>query len=251
MAALKCKRGKALTELPSAPATSPGVAGGNGNPELRRLEKLVPILAIPTGAPLSTTRKLENAFGRARPSALFTASWYDTKANVCHVHETRGLTRVVLILLPVAHIQPELSGRVLHSSPSRHGSISHHHFPTTMEAVCAKTGDSAFARRPSPLGPVPCPSRRPALARKTVKKRLVIHRSYSADTVMLPGLPLRAENTRTRRTAFLEPRAGCSFVLVNLNRALFLFRGQRAPCAPELSFSGRPVCPPKGQDRQH
>lgn len=41
---------------------------------------------------------------------------------------------MVLILLPVAHIHPELSGSVLHSSPSRQGSISHHHFPITMEA---------------------------------------------------------------------------------------------------------------------
>lgn len=42
---------------------------------------------------------------------------------------------MVLILLPVAHIHPELSGSVLHSSPSRQGSISHHHFPITMEAA--------------------------------------------------------------------------------------------------------------------
>lgn len=41
---------------------------------------------------------------------------------------------MVLILLPEEHIHPELSGRVLHSSPSRHGSISHHHLPMTMDA---------------------------------------------------------------------------------------------------------------------
>lgn len=46
-----------------------------------------------------------------------------------------GLTLVVLILFPEEHIQPELSGKVLHSSPSRQGSISHHHFPITMDAV--------------------------------------------------------------------------------------------------------------------
>lgn len=45
------------------------------------------------------------------------------------------LTLVVLILFPEEHIHPELSGRVLHSSPSRHGSISHHHFPITIDAV--------------------------------------------------------------------------------------------------------------------
>lgn len=46
-----------------------------------------------------------------------------------------ALTLVVLILFPDEHIHPELSGRVLHSSPSRHGSISHHHFPITMDAA--------------------------------------------------------------------------------------------------------------------
>ena len=59
------------------------------------------------------------------------------------MHETfekkrKQLTLVVLILLPVAHIHPELSGSVLHSSPSRQGSISHHHFPITMEAMQRK-----------------------------------------------------------------------------------------------------------------
>lgn len=41
---------------------------------------------------------------------------------------------MVLILFPEEHIHPELSGKVLHSSPSRHGSISHHHFPITIDA---------------------------------------------------------------------------------------------------------------------
>lgn len=95
---------------------------------------------------------------------------------------------MVLILLPVAHIHPELSGRVLHSSPSRHGSISHHHFPMTMEAVCAKTGDSAFARRPNALGPVLWPSRRPALARKTL---------------MLPGFIKQQRDANTDQEDFL------------------------------------------------
>jgi len=55
------------------------------------------------------------------------------------VQTERRLTLVVLILLPVAHIHPELSGNVLHSSPSRQGSISHHHFPITIEAKREKT----------------------------------------------------------------------------------------------------------------
>lgn len=55
------------------------------------------------------------------------------------VQRERTLTLVVLILLPVAHIHPELSGNVLHSSPSRQGSISHHHFPITIEAKREKT----------------------------------------------------------------------------------------------------------------
>lgn len=63
------------------------------------------------------------------------------------MHETferNPLTLVVLILLPVAHIHPELSGNVLHSSPSRQGSISHHHLPITMEAAW-KQETSVFA----------------------------------------------------------------------------------------------------------
>lgn len=44
-------------------------------------------------------------------------------------------TFVVLILFPVAQLQPFRSGRTLHSSPSRHGCIWHHHFCSTMEAV--------------------------------------------------------------------------------------------------------------------
>ena len=68
------------------------------------------------------------------------------------MHETfqkkrKQLTLVVLILLPVAHIHPELSGSVLHSSPSRQGSISHHHFPITMEAV-QRQETSLFAIHP-------------------------------------------------------------------------------------------------------
>lgn len=56
--------------------------------------------------------------------------------NVLFPTVKRGyLTLVVLILLPAQHIQPELSGSVLHSSPSRQGSISHHHFPITMDAT--------------------------------------------------------------------------------------------------------------------
>lgn len=60
------------------------------------------------------------------------SKWYNLR-HECSIWS--GLTLVVLILLPVAHIHPELSGSVLHSSPSRQGSISHHHFPITMEAA--------------------------------------------------------------------------------------------------------------------
>jgi len=60
-----------------------------------------------------------------------------------------ALTLVVLILFPEEHIHPELSGRVLHSSPSRHGSISHHHFPITMDA--AEGEDRSTTRKVSLL----------------------------------------------------------------------------------------------------
>lgn len=43
-------------------------------------------------------------------------------------------TLVVLTLLPVLQDHPVRSGRTLHSSPSMHGCIWHHHFWATMEA---------------------------------------------------------------------------------------------------------------------
>jgi len=48
------------------------------------------------------------------------------------------LTLVVLTLLPVLQDQPVRSGRTLHSSPSIHGCIWHHHFWATMEAAEAQ-----------------------------------------------------------------------------------------------------------------
>lgn len=53
------------------------------------------------------------------------------------------LTFVVLILFPVAQLQPFRSGRTLHSSPSRHGCIWHHHFCSTIEAVKRCRGQGA------------------------------------------------------------------------------------------------------------
>lgn len=44
-------------------------------------------------------------------------------------------TLVVLTLLPVLQLHPVRSGRTLHSSPSMHGCIWHHHFWATMEAA--------------------------------------------------------------------------------------------------------------------
>lgn len=44
------------------------------------------------------------------------------------------VTLVVLTLLPVLQDQPVRSGKTLHSSPSIHGCIWHHHFWATMEA---------------------------------------------------------------------------------------------------------------------
>lgn len=46
----------------------------------------------------------------------------------------QGRTLVVFTLLPLLQLHPERSGSTLHSSPSRHGSIWHHHFCSTMEA---------------------------------------------------------------------------------------------------------------------
>lgn len=41
---------------------------------------------------------------------------------------------VVFTLFPEAQLQPVRSGSTLHSSPSRHGCIWHHHFCKTIEA---------------------------------------------------------------------------------------------------------------------
>lgn len=54
-----------------------------------------------------------------------------------------GHTLVVFTLLPLLQLQPERSGSTLHSSPSRHGSIWHHHFCSTMEAA----GEMALVAR--------------------------------------------------------------------------------------------------------
>lgn len=56
---------------------------------------------------------------------------------------------MVLILFPEEHIHPELSGKVLHSSPSRHGSISHHHFPITMDAVGRQADRAGLVHHPA------------------------------------------------------------------------------------------------------
>lgn len=44
------------------------------------------------------------------------------------------LTLVVFTLFPDEQLHPFRSGRTLHSSPSRHGCIWHHHFCSTIEA---------------------------------------------------------------------------------------------------------------------
>lgn len=60
--------------------------------------------------------------------------------NRCWYKESASShTFVVLILFPVAQLQPLRSGRTLHSSPSRQGCIWHHHFCSTMEAVGGET----------------------------------------------------------------------------------------------------------------
>lgn len=54
-------------------------------------------------------------------------------------HADAALTLVVLTLLPVLQDHPVRSGRTLHSSPSMHGCIWHHHFWATMEAESKST----------------------------------------------------------------------------------------------------------------
>lgn len=49
-------------------------------------------------------------------------------------HSNYRVTLVVFTLFPVLQLHPVRSGKTLHSSPSKHGCIWHHHFWITMEA---------------------------------------------------------------------------------------------------------------------
>lgn len=55
------------------------------------------------------------------------------------------LTLVVFTLFPEEQLQPFRSGRTLHSSPSRHGCIWHHHFCSTIEATGDRKMDLLFS----------------------------------------------------------------------------------------------------------
>lgn len=58
---------------------------------------------------------------------------------------TCTLTFVVLTLFPVLQLHPVRSGKTLHSSPSIHGCIWHHHFWATMEAKGKQSGRFVFS----------------------------------------------------------------------------------------------------------
>lgn len=70
----------------------------------------------------------------------FKSQIYDGSKSKGVINERRvavvvsSQTFVVLTLLPVLQLHPVRSGRTLHSSPSIHGCIWHHHFWATMEA---------------------------------------------------------------------------------------------------------------------
>lgn len=59
---------------------------------------------------------------------------YSAGAAVTQTNASPLLTFVVFTLFPEMQDQPVRSGRTRHSSPSRHGSILHHHFWRTMDA---------------------------------------------------------------------------------------------------------------------
>lgn len=65
---------------------------------------------------------------------LLTGAPAPTPRLVSLLHGGYRVTLVVFTLLPLLQLHPERSGSTLHSSPSRHGSIWHHHFCSTMEA---------------------------------------------------------------------------------------------------------------------
>ena len=55
------------------------------------------------------------------------------------------LTLVVFTLFPEEQLHPFRSGRTLHSSPSRHGCMWHHHFCSTIEATGDRKIESGFS----------------------------------------------------------------------------------------------------------
>lgn len=83
------------------------------------------------------------------------------------------LTFVVFTLFPETHDQPVRSGRTLHSSPSRHGFILHHHFCRTMEAGGGK-------RNSTPEGHV--------LDKRTSKKMTCLEKASQSNVTLLCSL---------------------------------------------------------------
>lgn len=61
----------------------------------------------------------------------------ESTTHIEHLETGIFPTLVVLTLFPVLQDQPVRSGRTLHSSPSIHGCMWHHHFWATIEAVAS------------------------------------------------------------------------------------------------------------------
>lgn len=91
------------------------------------------------------------------------------------------VTLVVLTLLPVLQLQPFRSGNTLHSSPSIHGCIWHHHFCATIDA---STQDGAAL-----VVPATCPGKQEHL---TVWERssilFLLQQRWAAMTSQVPAL---------------------------------------------------------------
>jgi len=81
------------------------------------------------------------------PGALLAPGWGKC-SQASPQPPASGHTLVVFTLLPLLQLQPERSGSTLHSSPSRQGSIWHHHFCSTTAA-----GGEAGVSAGLPWGP--------------------------------------------------------------------------------------------------
>lgn len=107
---------------------------------LGRLQFHTPLNRIKKVTRFLKTKSFVNA--RESTGGLGSRSDLKNKSTTWTENRDKALTLVVLTLLPVLQDHPVRSGRTLHSSPSMHGCIWHHHFWATMEAEGKSTTET-------------------------------------------------------------------------------------------------------------